>query len=76
MSDLQSADYWLSYVFNPRKPEEYRKQFARFSLMANSFILKEIQERMIPEAQKRGFTEYALQLKEAEEALEEIIRQK
>lgn len=76
MSDLQSADYWLSYVFNPRKPEEYRKQFARFSLMAKSFILKEIQERMIPEAKKRGFTEYALQLKEAEEALQEIMRQK
>ncbi len=44
--------------------------------MADAFILKEIQERMIPEAEKRGFTEYALQLKEAEEALQEIMRQK
>lgn len=73
MSDLQSADYWLSYVFNPAKPEEYRKQFARFSNMANSFIMKEIKERMIPEAEKRGFTEYTLQLKVAEEVLEEIL---
>ena len=55
MSDLISADAWMHMVLSFDTPLNVcERRFREFSLEADYFVRREIADRIIPEAEKRG----------------------
>lgn len=55
MSDLISADAWMHMVLSYDTPLNVcERRFREFSLEADLFVRREIADRIIPEAEKRG----------------------
>lgn len=55
MSDLISADAWMHMVLSYDTPLKVcERRFREFSLEADLFMRRELADRIIPEAEKRG----------------------
>lgn len=55
MGDLISADAWMHMVLSFDTPLNVcERRFREFSLEADYFVRREIADRIIPEAEKRG----------------------
>lgn len=77
MSDLMRADSWMHMVLRYDTPLTIcEKRFREFSLEANSFIQREIADRIIPEAENRGDEESREAYGRILAVLEKIIKEK
>ncbi len=81
MSDLIGVDAWIHNVFSSRLPLDVcEKRFKEFSLEGDRFILREIKNCMIPDAEKRGYVEaiesYHQMINLLEQCIEEKLTQK
>ncbi len=77
MSDLIRADAWMHMVLSDSTPLNVcERRFREFSLEADCFIQKEITDRIIPEAEKRGDKESAEAYRKILAVLERVIAEK
>ena len=77
MSELMEADAWMHMVLSSETPLDVcEKRFKEFSLNQDVFIRDEIQNRIIPDLKKRGFTDSVEAYKQILSILEKIITQK
>jgi len=77
MSDLLRADAWRHMVGSYNTPLNVcEKRFRGFSLEADLFMRKEIVNRIIPEAEKRGDKESMEAYSKILEVLDSVIAEK
>lgn len=77
MSDLMRADCWMHMVLTYETPlSDCKKTFREFTLEQDLFIRKEIMNRIIPDAEKRGDEESSEAYRKILEVLEKEIAKK
>lgn len=77
MSDLIRADAWMHMVLSYDTPLNVcERHFREFSLESDQFIRKEIKNRIIPEAEKRGDQESVEAYRKILAVLEKVIEEK
>lgn len=77
MSDLVRADAWMHMVLSYNTPLNVcERNFREFSLEADIFVRREIADRIIPEAEKRGDKESAEAYRKILAVLEKVIAEK
>lgn len=77
MSDLMRADSWMHMVLRYDTPLNIcEKRFREFSLEADSFIMKELKDRIILDAKNAGYFYVAEGYEKILSALEKEISQK
>lgn len=77
MNDLVRADAWMHMVLSYSTPLNVcEKNFREFSPEADCFIRKEITDRIIPEAEKRGDKESMEAYSKILEVLDRVIAEK
>lgn len=77
MSNLMEADAWMHMVLSSKIPlDACEKKFQEFSLMQDTFIRDEIQNKTIPDLEKRGYEDSAEAYKKILAVLEKVIAQK
>lgn len=77
MSDLIRADSWMHMVLSYNTPLNVcEKRFREFSLDADFFVRRELADRIIPEAEKRGDKESVEAYSKILAVLDKIIAEK
>ena len=77
MSDLISADAWMHMVLSLDTPIKVcERRFREFSLDADYFVRRELADRIIPEAEKRGDKESVEAYSKILAVLDKIIAEK
>lgn len=77
MSDLISADAWMHMVLSFDTPLNVcERRFREFSLDADFFVRRELADRIIPEAEKRGDKESVEAYRKILAVLDKIIAEK